>query len=108
MQSTEPDTLQTYQTFEAFVKNLPGNGQVLIPWQSYTDWLLVIKTFEKELFAEGIDALKPLKRVDLADGIALPDEVTNVVTNRSGSILSASTILKSDFFTNLQKMTLPE
>ncbi|KAI9463218.1 inositol hexakisphosphate-domain-containing protein [Lactarius psammicola] len=91
LQSTEPDTLQTYQTFEAFVKSLP-----------------VIKTFEKELLAEGIDALKPLKRVDLADGIALPDEVTNVVTNRSGSILSASTILKSDFFTNLQKMTLPE
>ncbi|KAH9998939.1 inositol hexakisphosphate-domain-containing protein [Russula vinacea] len=91
LQSTEPDTLQTYQTFEAFVKNLP-----------------VLKTFEKELYAEGIDALKPLKRVDLGDGIALPDEVTNVVTNRSGSILSASTILKSDFFTNLQKMTLPE
>ena len=68
----------------------------------------VIKTFEKELRAEGIDALKPLNRVDLADGIALPDEVTNVVTNRSGSILSASTILKSDFFTNLQKMSLPE
>ncbi|KAI0255159.1 inositol hexakisphosphate-domain-containing protein [Lactifluus subvellereus] len=91
LQSTEPDTLQTYQTFEAFVKNLP-----------------VIKTFEKELLAEGIDALKPLNYVDLADGIALPDEVTNIVTNRSGSILSASTILKSDFFTNLQKMTLPE
>ena len=46
--------------------------------------------------------LKPLKRVDLApDGIALPDRVTNVVTNRPGSILS-------DFFTNLQKMTLLE
>jgi len=70
--------------------------------------LLVIKTFEKELLAEGIDVLKPLKRVDLADGIALPDEVTNIVANRSGSILSASTILKSDLFTNLQKMSLPE
>ncbi|KAI0303565.1 inositol hexakisphosphate-domain-containing protein [Multifurca ochricompacta] len=91
LQSTEPDTLQTYQTFEAFVKNLP-----------------VIKTFEKELLADGIDSLKPLNRVDLANGIALPDEVTHVVTNRSGSILSASTILKSDFFTNLQKLTLPE
>jgi hypothetical protein len=68
----------------------------------------VIRTFEKELLAEGVDALKPLKRVDFADGIALPDEVTHVVTNRSGSILSASTILKSDFFTNLQKMSLPE
>ncbi|KAF8492621.1 inositol hexakisphosphate-domain-containing protein [Russula emetica] len=91
LQSTEPDTLQTFQTFEAFVNNLP-----------------VIKTFEKELLAEGIDSLKPLKRVDLADGIALPDEVTHIVTNRSGSILSASTILKSDLFTNLQKMSLPE
>lgn len=108
MQSTEPDTLQTYQTFEAFVKNLPGKVQ-LNPRKSYADWCrLVIKTFEKELLAEGTDALKPLKRVDLADGIALPDEVTHVVTNRSGSILSASTILKSDFFTNLQKMSLPE
>jgi hypothetical protein len=70
--------------------------------------LLVIKTFEKELLAEGIDGLKPLKHVDLADGIALPDEVTNVVKNRAGDILSGSTILKSDFFSNLQKMTLPE
>ncbi|KAI0264344.1 inositol hexakisphosphate-domain-containing protein [Gloeopeniophorella convolvens] len=91
LQSTEPDTMQNYQTFEAFVKNLP-----------------VLKTFEKELLAEGIHALKPLNRVDLADGVALPDEVTHIVANRSGSILSASTILKSDFFSNLQKMTLPE
>ena len=37
LQSTEPDTLQTYQTFEAFVKNLPGNGQVLINRQSHAD-----------------------------------------------------------------------
>ena len=70
--------------------------------------LLVIKTFKKELFAEGINALKPLKHVDLVDGITLPDEVTNIVTNRSGSILSASTILKSNFFMNLQKMSLLE
>jgi len=40
--------------------------------------------------------------------MASPDEVTQVVVNRDGSILSASTILKSDFFSNLQKMTLSE
>jgi len=68
----------------------------------------VIKTFEKELLAEGIDALKPLERADAKEGMADPDEVTQVVVNRTGSILSASTILKSDFFSNLQKMTLPE
>ncbi|KAI0067260.1 hypothetical protein BV25DRAFT_1819577 [Artomyces pyxidatus] len=91
LQSTEPDTLQTFDTFESFVNNLP-----------------VLKTFEKELLAEGISALKPLNRVDMADDVALPDEVSKIVANRSGSILSASTILKSDFFSNLQKMTLPE
>ena len=70
--------------------------------------LSVIKTFEKELIAEGAGALNPLYRVDLADGVALPDEETSIVANRSGSILSASTILKNDLFLGLQKMTLPE
>lgn len=68
----------------------------------------MLKTFEKELVADGVNALKPLERVDVTDGVALPDEVKQVVVNRSGTILSASTILKSDFFSNLQKMTLPE
>ena len=58
--------------------------------------------------ADGINALKPLERVDVTDGVALPDEVKQIVANRAGTILSASTILKSDFFLNLQKMTLPE
>ncbi len=53
-------------------------------------------------------ALKPLEKVYLADGVALPDEEQQVVASRSGSILSTSTILKSDFFSNLQKMSLPE
>ncbi len=68
----------------------------------------VIKTFENDLHEEGLNALKPLERVNLTDGMALPDEVKQVVANRNGSILSASTILKSDFFSNLQKMSLPE
>jgi hypothetical protein len=68
----------------------------------------VIKTFEKELHGEGLDALKPLERAGDQEGVADPDEVTQIVQNRSGTILSVSTILKSDFFSNLQKMTLPE
>jgi hypothetical protein len=67
-----------------------------------------LKTFEKELRADGLHALKPLERADEAEGVAHPDEVKQIVMNRSGGILSASTILKSDFFSNLQKMTLPE
>ena len=91
LQSTEPDTMKTFPSFESFVNNLP-----------------VLKTFEKELMAEGIQALKPLERVDVREGMPEPDEVKQVVANRSGTILSASTILKSDFFSNLQKMSLPE
>uniref|UniRef100_A0A8H7Y3N0 Inositol hexakisphosphate-domain-containing protein n=1 Tax=Psilocybe cubensis TaxID=181762 RepID=A0A8H7Y3N0_PSICU len=91
LQSIEPDTMQSFENVETFVKNRP-----------------VIKTFEKEMLEEGINALKPLERADTKAGVADPDEVTNVVVNRSGSILSASTIIKSDFFSNLQKMTLPE
>jgi hypothetical protein len=67
-----------------------------------------LKTFEKELIVDGLNALKPLERAELVDGVALPDEVMQVVTHRSGTVLSASTILKSDFFSNLQKMSLPE
>ncbi|EIW57292.1 uncharacterized protein TRAVEDRAFT_59033 [Trametes versicolor FP-101664 SS1] len=91
LQSIEPDTMQTHESFESFVKDRP-----------------VIKTFEKELMSENLNTLKPLERVDVADGVPQPDEVRQVVANRSGSILSASTILKSDFFSNLQKMSLPE
>lgn len=68
----------------------------------------MIRTFQKELRVEGLQALRPLERMDANDGVAHPDEVKQVVINRSGNILSASTILKSDFFSNLQKMTLPE
>ncbi|KIM67616.1 hypothetical protein SCLCIDRAFT_1210267 [Scleroderma citrinum Foug A] len=91
LQSTTPDTIQSVESFEAFIENQP-----------------VIKTFAKELLLEGLHALKPLERTDVDNGVALPDEVKAVVANRSGSILSASTILKSDFFVNLQKMSLPE
>ncbi|KAJ6512734.1 inositol hexakisphosphate-domain-containing protein [Mycena sanguinolenta] len=91
LQSTEPDTRQSFETIESFVKSQP-----------------VIKTFENELFADGFNSLKPLERAYVTDGVAHPDEVDQIVVNRSGSILSASTILKNDMFLNLQKMTLPE
>ncbi|KAJ7112000.1 inositol hexakisphosphate-domain-containing protein [Mycena epipterygia] len=91
LQSTEPDTRRSFESIETFVKNQP-----------------VIRTFENELFADGVNALQPLERADVTEGVAHPDEVNQIVVNRSGSILSASTILKNDMFLNLQKMTLPE
>lgn len=91
LQATPPDIIRTVETFETYVKKRP-----------------VFKTFENEMKAEGVLSLKPLERMDVSEGIALPDEIATTVANRSGSILSASTILKSDFFSNLQKMSLPE
>ncbi|RXK36343.1 hypothetical protein M231_06380 [Tremella mesenterica] len=78
-------------TFESFVKHRP-----------------VFKTLETELERGGLQGLTPIERVDPAQGMALPDEETQVVANRSGAILSAQTILKSDFFSGLQKQSLPE
>ena len=91
LQSTIPDTMQSFESIETFVKARP-----------------VIKTFEKEMVHGGISALQPLVGASAKGDMASPDEVTQVVMNRSGGILSASTILKSDFFSNLQKMTLQE
>ncbi|KIJ51469.1 hypothetical protein M422DRAFT_157971 [Sphaerobolus stellatus SS14] len=91
LDANPPDTLRDLETFETFVRNRP-----------------VFQTFEQEMLSDGIHALKPLEHVQLTQGIALSDEVKNVVANRSGNVLSASTMLKSDFFSNLQKLSLPE
>lgn len=87
---TDPDTPRTFASFEEFVRSRP-----------------VFATFENELQVEGAKALKPLERSQLEDE-ASADDIQHVVANRAGSVLSASTILKSDFFSNLQKMSLPE
>ncbi|KAF8525934.1 inositol hexakisphosphate-domain-containing protein [Hysterangium stoloniferum] len=91
LNANPPDTLRNLETFESFVKARP-----------------VFQTFQQEIHSDGIHALKPLEHVELAQGIALSDEVKQVVANRAGTVLSASTILKSDFFSHLQKLSLPE
>ncbi|KAK1923782.1 inositol hexakisphosphate-domain-containing protein [Papiliotrema laurentii] len=85
-----PDEENPY-SFESFVKHRP-----------------VFKTLEKELLQGGLESLTPIERMDPAAGMALPDEVSQAVASRSGTILSAQTILKSDFFSGLQKQSLPE
>lgn len=101
-----PDTLRNLESFETYVKNRPGEffPEMLVN----IDIFAVFQTFEQELLSDGIHALKPLEHIQLSQGIALSDEVKQVVSNRSGNVLSASTILKSDFFSNLQKLSLPE
>lgn len=90
LDDTDPDDEHKY-TFESFVKHRP-----------------VFKTLQNELLAGGLTSLTPLERTEPVEGMALEDEVSNVVANRTGAILSAQTILKSDFFTGLQKQSLLE
>ncbi|OCF37043.1 hypothetical protein I316_00947 [Kwoniella heveanensis BCC8398] len=91
LDDSAPDQENPY-SFESFIKHRPA----------------VFKTLEKELQEGGFQSLSPIERMEPADGMALPDEVTQVVASRSGAILSAQTILKSDFFSGLQKQSLPE
>ncbi|KAI5474355.1 metal ion binding protein, partial [Pseudohyphozyma bogoriensis] len=77
---------------------------------SYEDYVRqrpVFKTIERELDTAGLEALAPLEK-PLPQGAAFTDEIAEFVAKRSGRILSAFTLLKSDFFAGLQKMSLPE
>ncbi|CDZ97852.1 hypothetical protein [Phaffia rhodozyma] len=91
LEETHPDTFEQLESFESFVSKRP-----------------VFSTFEKELKEGGLESLAPVTRLVPADGLATSDEVQTAVANRTGIILSALTILKSDFFKNLQKLSLPE
>lgn len=69
-------------------------------YESYVRDRPVFKTIERELETEGKEALVPLEK-PLAAGNALSDEVAAFVAKRSGRILSAFTLLKSDYFVSL-------
>ncbi|GAA5932545.1 uncharacterized protein JCM15063_001257, partial [Sporobolomyces koalae] len=93
LNETKPDTWREFgqtASYEEFVRQRP-----------------VFKTIERELDTADIDALVPLER-PLADGTASNDEVADFVAQRSGIVLSSFTLLKSDFFSGLQKMSLPD
>nr|XP_031859044.1 uncharacterized protein CI109_005550 [Kwoniella shandongensis]KAA5526116.1 hypothetical protein CI109_005550 [Kwoniella shandongensis] len=94
--------------FQAYLDSRPPSEENPYSFESFVKHRPVFKTLEKELVDGGLESLAPLERIEPADGMALPDEVTQVVANRSGAILSAQTILKSDFFSGLQKQSLPD
>ncbi|GAA5911266.1 hypothetical protein JCM6882_004080 [Rhodosporidiobolus microsporus] len=80
---------------------------------SYEDFVRsrpVFRTIEKELDVAAMETLLPLQRNlhSVTSGTASNDEVQDFVAKRDGRILSAYTMLKSDFFSGLQKMSLPE
>ncbi|GAA5826021.1 hypothetical protein JCM11251_000094 [Rhodosporidiobolus azoricus] len=90
---TTRDEIGRSASYEEFVRSRP-----------------VFRTIEKELDAPALDTLLPLQRTsqDLAGGTVSTNAVEDFVAKRDGRILSAYSLLKSDFFSGLQKMSLPE
>lgn len=91
LMQTKPDLLEASPSFRTFVSRQP-----------------VFDTIAKEFDKIDISTIMPLQKVDVSDGMALSDEVQDVVSHRRGNILSAFTMLKSDFFSGILKLGLPE
>lgn len=66
-------------------------------YEKYVKERPVFATIERELETAGLSALVPLEK-SVEAGNALSDEIQDFVAHRSGSILSAFTLLKSDYF----------
>lgn len=94
--------------FQAYLDDTTPNDETAYTFESFVKHRPVFKTLETELLHGGINSLTPIERTEPQPGLALEDEVDFIVANRDGAILSAQTILKSDFFTGLQKQSLPE
>ncbi|GAA6022381.1 hypothetical protein JCM10207_004746 [Rhodosporidiobolus poonsookiae] len=101
--------------FMAFLaESKPSTRDELGRTSSYEDFVRsrpVFRTIEHELDSASLDVLLPLSPNTSSSnhtGTATNDEVADFVAQRNGRILSAYTLLKSDFFSGLQKMSLPE
>ncbi|PWN31661.1 uncharacterized protein FA14DRAFT_127972 [Meira miltonrushii] len=92
LDATPPVKLDSMPTFEEFVRDQP-----------------VLSTFWADTDKVDISTITPLQKVDnKSAGQALNEEVQEVVSNRSGSVLSAYTMLKSDMFPGLAAQALSQ
>lgn len=93
--------------FQAYLEDLPTDTTQ--PLTTFATWYgnqPVFNTFEAEIKHGGVEILTPITQT--TDGPVTDDEAERIVQTRRGAILSAGTIIKSDLFLGLQKMSLPE
>lgn len=83
LDATRPDTLEGLPSFESFIKRQP-----------------VLDTLSHEFDKVDMATITPLQKLE-PDGMALNEEVQEVVAKRNGSVLTAYTMLKSDMFPGL-------
>lgn len=93
--STKPDIISDLPTVQAFVQRQP-----------------VLQTISKEFEKVDISLITPLQsqtqKIEAGDGMSLASEVDEVVAQRHGAILTAYTMLKSDFFSGIAKVHLSQ
>jgi protein-tyrosine phosphatase len=91
LEATPANRLESLPTFENYVKNQP-----------------VFYTLSQDFDKIDLSTITPLQKVETSDGMALNEEVQEVVSNRSGVVLSAYTMLKSDLFPGLAAQALSQ
>jgi protein-tyrosine phosphatase len=95
--------------FQSYLdQNIPGLESELT---SFKSWIAIhpeFNTIREELLGFEIDPLIPVDEMEPGDGIALSNEVLDVVNRRKGAVLSQGTIVKYDLFPGSQKMSLKD
>ncbi|KAJ3072961.1 hypothetical protein HDU98_002548 [Podochytrium sp. JEL0797] len=79
--------------------------------ESFKSWMNGHKEFDtmlEEMEHGGLKSLVPVEHLMPGDGIALSNEVIDVVDGRNGAVLAKHTILKVDVFPGAQKLSLIE
>jgi protein-tyrosine phosphatase len=95
--------------FQSYLdQNPPGLESELESFKSWTLKHPEFNTIREELLGADLDPLVPVDEMEPGDGIALSNEVLDVVNRRKGAVLSQGTIVKFDLFPGSQKMSLKD
>ena len=86
--------------FASFLNESEAETWRELRYEKYVKENPVFATIERQLETAGLSTLVPLEKTIVEAGNALSDEIHDFVAHRSGSILTAFTLLKSDYFVN--------
>ena len=105
--------LQRYFILIAFSAYLdqqePQTFKELTKFGTWLQEHVEVQQMFKELTTKAtIKDLIPLEQITPGDGLALTNEILNVVKNRNGQVLAQNTILKDDCFPGCQKPSLSD
>ena len=100
----------TLVLFQNYLDQNPPTSSVsdLITFKEWLKKHPEFVTIQEELNVKSIDPLVPVDEMEPGDGIAMTNEVIDVVNRRKGAVVSQGTIVKFDLFPGAQKMSLSD